>query len=62
MIDLEAIKDRQRRFACFCWDPQSPNSEGHHPECMSADINQDVRDLIAEVEALRHDMKYARFE
>lgn len=62
MIDLEAIKDRQRRFTCFCWRPGGPKSEYHHPDCMSSDINQDVRDLIAEVEALRHDMKYARFE
>lgn len=58
MIDLEAIKERQRRFACFCWEPNGPNNEGHHPECMSSDINTDVRDLLAEVERLRSVLEY----
>lgn len=63
MIDLEAIKGRQQRFACFCadtsWEPPIDVDGGeHHPECMSTDINTDVRDLLAEVEHLKGVLEY----
>lgn len=61
MIDLDAIRKRQADFACFCWDPHGPNSEGHHPECMSTDINQDVRDLLREVDDLNRRLSAFRF-
>lgn len=53
MIDLEAIKQHVKKFACFCCTCHEKLEDGaHHPECTTWQLCDDIKELVQEVEKL----------